>query len=67
MKKCLSYLIVAALVFPLGCAREPDPRERPDFVDTSDPSKVLDTMKPPPGQGGGGASAGAGPPPSAGS
>jgi hypothetical protein len=72
MKKCLSLLLLAGFVAALGCAKEPDPRSRPDFVDTSDPSKVMETMKQPPNQpkpggGGGGMGAGAGAPPGTGS
>ena len=36
-------LILSLLLLPYaGCGGgKPDPRDRPDFVDTSDPSKVL--------------------------
>jgi hypothetical protein len=41
-------LIVCAAFFA-GCAEvEEDPSKRPGFVDTSDPSKALQTMTPPP-------------------
>lgn len=42
------YLSVAALMFLAGCEKKEDPRERPGFVDTSDPTKVGGTMTPPP-------------------
>lgn len=68
------YLCVALLGCLLaGCAQEEDPRNRPGFVDTSDPSKVMETMKPletGPGSanpGGASTSLGAGAPPNTGS
>lgn len=57
--RTLCLAAVATLVMA-GCAKKEDPRQRPGFVDTSDPSKVAGTMTPPPkGGGGGGPQAGA--------
>jgi len=55
MKKCVPLLLAGALLTGAGCEKKDDPRNRPDFVDTSDPSKVSQTMKAPPKGGKGGA------------
>jgi hypothetical protein len=40
-------LTFSALLMPcVGCESKPDPRDRPDFVDTSDPSKVGGMLPP---------------------
>lgn len=41
---CLLLAAFTAGPVLVGCNKRPDPRENPDFVDTSDPSKVQ--MKP---------------------
>ncbi len=48
MTKCVILLIAGGLLAGIGCAKQEDPRDRPGFIDTSDPSKVRDTMKAPP-------------------
>jgi len=50
MKKCFAALAAGILLVGVGCEKTPDPRERPGFIDTSDPSKVAGTMTPPPGK-----------------
>jgi hypothetical protein len=45
MKVCGTLLIAGLLLTGVGCGKE-DPRNRPGFVDTSDPSKVNATMTP---------------------
>ena len=56
MKTCLSLLFGFLFGFVLlagaGCEQKKDPRERPDFIDTSDPSSVGKTMVPPPSKSG---------------
>jgi hypothetical protein len=47
MKLYGTLLIAGVLLSGAGCGKE-DPRNRPGFVDTSDPSKVKGTMTPPP-------------------
>ena len=53
MRKAITLGLVAFSLMLGGCAGEkkPDPKERPGFVDTSDPSKVPglspDPSKPP--------------------
>jgi hypothetical protein len=55
----LSVLLLGAACLT-GCGeKKPDPRERPDFVDTTDPSKV---SLPKPGAPGPGGPPGANPP-----
>ena len=45
MKKYLALLIVGVFMAGFGCEKPPpDPRERPGFIDTSDPTKVPATM-----------------------
>jgi hypothetical protein len=46
MRKILLLLILLPLIIPVvGCGGgKPDPRQREDFVDTSDPSTVINTM-----------------------
>lgn len=44
--------LCALSLLSIGCVKEEDPRDRPGFVDTSDPSKVGATMTPPPGPSG---------------
>jgi hypothetical protein len=46
MRRVLVLLLLVPLfAFVVGCGEsKPDPRERADFVDTSDPSTVIDTM-----------------------
>ncbi len=46
MRRIFAWLMLLPLMFPLmGCGSStPDPRQRPDFVDTSDPSTVINTM-----------------------
>lgn len=69
--RVLPLILVSLVLCLVGCTTEEDPTKRPDFVDTSDPSTVLDTMKPPPGKGadptklGPGPGAGTGPGPGA--
>jgi hypothetical protein len=50
MKTCFSLLFAGMLLAGLGCDKTPDPRDRPGFIDTSDPGKVAGTMTPPPGK-----------------
>lgn len=50
MKKCIPLLALAVFIGAIGCKKE-DPRDRPGFVDTSDPSKVMSTMTPVPKSG----------------
>jgi hypothetical protein len=65
MKMVMPLLVAGALLFVVGCKDKKDPRDRPGFVDTSDPSKVLKTMTPPPkAKGNSAMGAGAVPPPS---
>jgi len=54
MKRYLTLLATGMLVVSFGCgkATPTDPRDRPGFIDTSDPSKVPGTMGPMPGKGG---------------
>jgi hypothetical protein len=42
MSKLVALLLLLLLMLPLaGCgSSKPDPRDRPDFVDTSDPSSI---------------------------
>lgn len=48
MRYLLGGLLI--LVCTAGCGEsKPDPRNRPDFVDTTDPSKVTMPALPPPG------------------
>ena len=43
-----SMLVVSLLLLPVaGCGGRPDPREREDFIDTTDPSSVVDQMDAP--------------------
>lgn len=46
MRRIFAWLMLLPLMFLLiGCGGgTPDPRDRPDFVDTSDPSAVLNPM-----------------------
>ena len=46
MRRIFAWLLLLPLMFPLmGCGSStPDPREREDFVDTSDPSTMLNPM-----------------------
>jgi hypothetical protein len=49
MRRVLMLLVAcSALLTPfVGCGQsKPDPRKRPDFVDTSDPSKVGGMLPP---------------------
>lgn len=48
MKQCLTLLVSGVLLAGVGCGKKEDPRERPGFIDTSDPGKVNQTMIPPP-------------------
>jgi hypothetical protein len=48
MKKCFTLLAACVLLAGFGCEKKVDPRERPGFIDTSDPSSVSKTMTPPP-------------------
>ena len=45
MKKYGILLVAGIFLASVGCGKE-DPRKRPGFVDTSDPSKVKETMTP---------------------
>ena len=64
MKKITTLLVASAFLLTVGCSNKEDPRDRPGFVDTSDPSKVMKTMAPiPKGKGPGAGAAGAGAPP----
>ena len=47
MKTTTSLILATAVALAAGCKKE-DPRDRPGFVDTSDPGKVSGTMIPPP-------------------
>lgn len=47
MKTVSSLLLLGLFVVATGCGKKEDPRDRPNFVDTSDPSKVLGTMNTP--------------------
>ncbi len=38
--------LLACLV--IGCEKKEDPRQRPGFIDTSDPSRIKETMIAPP-------------------
>ena len=64
--KTIASLLLAALVAvsATGCEKKEDPRNRPGFVDTTDPGKVGGMMAPLPKAKGGSAGAGAGPAPS---
>jgi hypothetical protein len=64
MKPLTTLLVAGAVLLAVGCSKKEDPRDRPGFVDTSDPSKVPGTMGPgPKGKSSGAAgSAGAGAP-----
>lgn len=48
MSRFAPLLVAGALLAGVGCEKKEDPRNRPDFIDTSDPSKVSQTMKAPP-------------------
>lgn len=63
MKTAITLLAAGAFLLTVGCQGKKDPRDRPGFVDTSDPGKVKGTMTPVPKKGPSGGSAGAGPPP----
>jgi hypothetical protein len=52
MKTCLFLLFGFVILAGTGCEEKKDPRERPGFIDTSDPSSVGKTMIPPPSKGG---------------
>ena len=52
MKTCLSFVFGLVLLSGIGCEEKKNPRERPGFIDTSDPSSVGKTMIPPPSKGG---------------
>jgi hypothetical protein len=49
MKWLTLLLCCFSLTAFVGCAQEEDPSKKPGFVDTSDPSKTMSTMTPPPG------------------
>jgi hypothetical protein len=60
MKTITTLLVAGAVFLAAGCKKkDDDPRNRPDFVDTSDPSK-LKMPGPPKAKGGGAGAAGAG-------
>jgi hypothetical protein len=41
MRKFVALMLLLVTMAPFaGCETKEDPRERPDFVDTSDPNKV---------------------------
>lgn len=44
MKTFTTALVLGAVLIAVGCNQKKDPRDRPDFVDTTDPSKVMKTM-----------------------
>lgn len=46
MKNLVAVMILSAGLFLVGCTKKEDPRDRPGFVDTSDPSTVTKTMTP---------------------
>jgi hypothetical protein len=49
MKQFATLLAACLFLIAVGCGGgKTDPRSRPDFVDTSDPSNVIKTMKSPP-------------------
>ena len=48
MKTMTSLLLTAAVALAAGCEKKVDPRDRPGFVDTSDPGKAMGTMTPTP-------------------
>jgi len=61
MKTITTLLVAGAVFLTLGCEKKEDPRDRPDFIDTSDPSKVK-LAPPAKGKGAGAGAAGAGAP-----
>lgn len=64
MKTITTLLVASAFLLTVGCKKKDDPRDRPGFIDTSDPSKITETMVPAPkGKGPGPGAAGAGAPP----
>lgn len=48
MNRSTTLLALGMVLTAVGCNHKPDPRSRPGFVDTSDPSKVMQTMTAPP-------------------
>jgi len=61
MNRLMTLLALGGFMLAVGCSDKPDPRSRPGFVDTSDPSKLkMDKL---PKSKGGGMGAGAGKPP----
>lgn len=41
MRKLLVVMLLVSWCLPcIGCGGKPDPRDRPDFVDTTDPDTV---------------------------
>jgi len=62
MKTITTLLVAGAVCLAAGCKKDEDPRNRPDFVDTSDPSKVKLAM-PAKAKAGNAGAAGAGAPP----
>jgi len=62
MKTITTLLVAGAVFLAAGCKKDEDPRNRPDFVDTSDPSK-LKMPGTPKAKAGGAFGAGAGAPP----
>ena len=51
MRSVFALLLCFLLVACVGCGGKPDPRDRPDFVDDTDPSMATELL-PGPGQGG---------------
>jgi hypothetical protein len=42
------YLASLLACLVIGCEKKEDPRQRPGFIDTSDPSRIKETMIAPP-------------------
>ncbi|HUY90702.1 MAG TPA: hypothetical protein VMV10_18355 [Pirellulales bacterium] len=51
MRYLLGGLLALACLTGCGGEKKPDPRQRPDFVDTTDPTKVMMPALPKPGGG----------------
>lgn len=48
MRKLFMFAILSMLLVPfVGCGGQPDPREREDFVDTTDPDAAADMLTDP--------------------
>jgi len=48
MRSLLMLMLLTVCLMPcVGCGGKPDPRDRPDFVDTTDPDVAADMLKEP--------------------